>query len=82
MLGNGRIVANGSQQGEPVQLRHHHVRQDQRRTQAPRGVERLTAIRDRVHLVSAAQQVPEVLTHVGVVVGHDNQFTCRGRLRR
>ena len=54
----GRVVANGSQQAESIQLRHHDVRQHQSRTQQARGFQRLAAIRNRVHLISIAEQPP------------------------
>ena len=59
---------------ESIQLRHHDVRQHQGRPQESRGLQCLAAIRDRVHLISTAQQVPEVLAHVRVVIGHDDQL--------
>ena len=80
-LGKGRVVSQSSQHTESIQLRHHDVGQHQSRPQASRGVERLAPIRDRVHLISTAQQVPEVLAHVRVVIGHDDRFALRRRFR-
>ena len=76
------VVANRSQESGSVQLRHHHVGQHQSRTRLARGVERLIAIRNRMHLVSVVEQVPEVVAHVGVVVGQMISYVFRsGRPR-
>src|SRR5262245_30576722 len=61
MLARGS--SNGSQDAESIQQRHHYVGQHQGGPQASRGVQRLGAIRDRVHLISAGQQMPDVLAH-------------------
>ena len=79
MLAQNRVLAKGSQQSEPVQARHHDIGQQQGRPQQPGGLQRLAAIRNRMHLIAAIQQAPEVLAHVRVVVRHDDQIPapCR-----
>ena len=77
MLHEAGVFANRSQQAKSIQLRHHDVRQHQSRAQLARGVQRLAAIRNGVHLISIAEQPHEVFAHVRVVIGHHDQFPFR-----
>jgi hypothetical protein len=40
--------------------------------------QRLTAVRNGMHLIFSGQQVSDVFAHVGVVVGHDYQLAIVG----
>src|SRR6185437_8842860 len=66
--GQRRIRAQGREQGEPVELGHHHVGQQQVGRVRARGGQRGGSIPDRRDRVVRAQQPGEVLPHVGVVV--------------
>jgi hypothetical protein len=52
--GEGRIVANGSQQAESIRLRHHDVGQHQGWAQLFYRFERLAAVCNRAHLIAVA----------------------------
>ena len=50
MVPGARGRPQGVQQTEPVKVRHHHVGQNQIRWRAPRRLQRLEAVRHRLHL--------------------------------
>ena len=66
------ISAERPQQAEPIESRHHHVGQHKiRHAHERRGQCRLT-IRYRFNAEHFGEQAHDVLSHVGVVVGHQN----------
>ena len=74
----GRVVTNAAQQAEPIQPRHHDVRQDQGGAHLAHRLQRLVAIGDRVHLVLIGKQPTKVFAHVSVVIRQDDHFApCR-----
>ena len=71
------IVAHCPQQPEPIELRHHHVAEDQIRPPPPRLVQRRHAIGDGGYLIALGQQPLHVIAHIGVVVGEQHERARR-----
>jgi hypothetical protein len=76
---SGRIAANGPQQAEAVELRHHHVCDHEIEAALPQALERVLAVHRGFDQPVRAQQPREVLAHVGVVVGHQDRARFHGR---
>jgi hypothetical protein len=68
-VGGARVGAQRGDQGQAVEPRHHHVADDQVGRTGPGGVERGPPVGDRGHLVAGPEQPPQIVAHVGVVVG-------------
>ena len=60
------------QQSVAVQLRHHHVRENQGRRVGARGFQSGLAIPHRLHIVPVAQQPAHIRAHVRVVIRPKN----------
>ena len=63
-----RIRAQLADEPEPVEVRHHHVGDDEIGSARARGLERGLAVGDDLHVVVLGEQPPRVLAQVGVVV--------------
>ncbi|GJE41573.1 hypothetical protein AEGHOMDF_0739 [Methylobacterium soli] len=77
----GGVGAQGREQAEPVEARHHHVGENEvggRGPRGPRGREGARAVRDRLDDVAPAGEEPaHVVAHVGVVVGEQHPLDPR-----
>ena len=74
----GHILPERPQQFDPVAVRHHHVAQDEVGTSGPGRVERGLAVTDYLHGPVLGEKAPQVVAHVGVVVGQQDASALRG----
>ncbi len=67
-----RIGAQLPQQAEAIELRHHHIGDDDVGAASARDIERDTAVARRVDVPALGEQPFRVVAHVGVIVGQQN----------
>ena len=77
----GRVAAQRRQQSEPVQVRHHHVRQHEVGHGRPRPLDGRGAVGRGVDGVVVGEQRGDVAAHVGVVVDDEDPRPAVGRRR-
>ena len=74
------VLSKPAQQGEAVQLRHHHVGQDQVRRLALGGGQRGGAVGDGLDRPARLEDPPHVVAHVRVVVREQDPLPRRPRV--
>ncbi len=67
-----RVRPHRLHQAEPVEIRHHHVGEDQVRRPVEGRSERSLPVRQGLDVVVLCEQAGDVSAHVGVVVGDQN----------
>ncbi len=72
-----RVGADGAQQRQAVQPRHHHVGEQQIGRLAANRLERRQAVADGLDTVGRREQAGDVVAHVRVVVGHHDPRSWR-----
>jgi hypothetical protein len=78
-VARARVGAQRAQEPESVEPRHHHVGEHEIRTAIAHRLERRLSVCDRDDAVAFREQAHDVLTHVRVVVGHqDARSAVRG----
>ena len=75
------LFPDRAQEAEPVQPGHHHVGQDQVRAPFPGRRQRRLAVRHDRDPERAGEQLGDVLSHVGVVVGQEYEGAVVGPVR-
>ncbi len=74
---NGRVGTQRSEESEAIEVRHHHIAEDESRLAKSRGLERGEPVVGHLDGVMRTQDASDVVAQVCIVVDHED---ARGRL--